>query len=442
VPPATSLDEADGPVGFVTLSGSARRVGVALAAAGLALALAATLTPVHDLRGEAQLTPLTCLICGDQGGADVVSNLLLFLPFAIGLRLSGRSWVRTVLACALVSLTIELLQLTVIPGRDASLSDVLSNTASGAIGAMIGRRLPEAAWPTPKLAARLLAGGIAGLLTLLAVSAWMLAPRTPAGPLFSRWAHLAPGRDEFDGRVQAVTLDGVPMPASGVPLDTAERRRRLDRGEMSLEARVVSGRPLPDRRWIYTLRVPGAGVLTLSQTRREAGIALPARAVRYRFRPAIITLPDAFPAEVGVPVRLTASEERGRLRLTSSYGEIGRSVELGLSPAYGWSLLPAFEIASGTNVRWVTALGLLLAFLPLGYWAGRIGAPATSLGALAAALVLGLGALPAAAGFPPVHWSEWVAGLLGSSAGWALHRPEAYLSRRCASPSASESSSS
>jgi len=415
---------------------------VALAAAGLVLVLAATLTPTHDLRGEAQLTPLTCLICGEQGVADVVSNLLLFLPLATGLRLSGLSWRRTVAACVLLSLTIEWLQLWAIPGRDASLSDVLSNTASAAIGGAIGRALPEAARPTPKLAARLLAGGIAALLALLAASAWMLTPRAPAGALSSRWAQVTPSPDAFDGRVLAVTLDGRPLPPSGVPLDSAWIRGRLDRGEFALRADVVSGRPLADRRWIYTLRVPSAGVLSLTQSRREAGLGLSARALRYGFRASVVTLPDAFPAEPGVRVRLTAVEEGRRVRLSSSYGGSERSVELGLSPAYGWSLLPAFEVAPGTGVRWVTALGLLVAFLPLGYWARGMGRPRTGLGALATALAAGLGVLPTVAGFPPVHWSEWSAGLLGIAAGWALSRPEAYLQWRCASPSVSESSSS
>ena len=119
-----------------------QRLGLALALAGLAFVLVATLTPLSDPRGAAAATPLLCLVCGDQGGADVVDNLLLFLPLAIGLRLSGQSWRRTVLAAFLISFNVELLQYWLIPGRDTSLSDLLTNTASGAIGATIGAHLP------------------------------------------------------------------------------------------------------------------------------------------------------------------------------------------------------------------------------------------------------------------------------------------------------------
>jgi len=82
-------------------------------------------------------------------------------------------------------------------------------------------RLRRSAETRGSALARLLAGGISALLTLLAASAWMLAPRTPAGTLFSRWAHVAPSPDALDGQVQAVTLDGLPMPPSGVSLDPA-----------------------------------------------------------------------------------------------------------------------------------------------------------------------------------------------------------------------------
>jgi len=101
-----------------------------------------------------------------------------------------------------------------------------------------------------------------------------------------------------------------------------------------------------------------------------------------------------------------------------------------------------FALAGSTAVRWITAACLWALVLPLGYWAGWTRRPAGAVLALAAALVSLLAVLPAAAGFPTTHWSEWLAGALGAASGWALHGPAAYLQRRCASPSDSGSSSS
>jgi len=419
-----------------------RRLGRALAIAGLAFIAAATLAPLRDPRGLSIATPLLCLVCGERGGADVAANLLLFLPLALGLRLSGESWSRTVLLAGLISFTVELLQLRVVPGRDASLSDLLTNTSSGAIGATIGGLLPRVIAPTPTRAWAFLAGSTAALLLLLATSAWLLTPWTPDGELMSRWAHESLGSDVFGGRVWSVRLDGMPMPPNGPPPDSAAFRRRLDGGRLALEIDLVSGAPVRDRSWIYMFRVPSGGALTLSQLGREAAVAVPARALRFRLQPPMLTLPDGLPGATGVPVRLSAVEEGRRLRLSSAYAGSIRTVELTLSPPYGWVMIMPFALAGSTAVRWITAACLWALVLPLGYWAGWTRRPAGAVLALAAALVSLLAVLPAAAGFPTTHWSEWLAGALGAASGWALHGPAAYLQRRCASPSDSGSSSS
>lgn len=418
-----------------------RRAGTALAVVGFLGIAVATLTPVRDLRGEALLTPLTCLVCGERGGADVVLNLLLFLPLAIGLRLSGQSWIRTVLLAAAISFTVELLQYRIVPGRDASLSDLLSNTTSGAIGATIGPVLLQALMPTRRRASALLAGGVTFVLALLAASAWLLSPDLPDGRLISRRAPPT-GLLVFGGQVRAVRLDGLPMPAEGSPPDSAVLRRGLDRGSLTLEAEVVSAAPPADGSWIYLLSVPSVDVLTLTQRERVVGVEVPSRALRYYFRAPSLSLADGLPAAPGVPVRLLATERGGRMTLTSEYDGVQRSVEFGISPAYGWSMLLPFDLAVGPGTRWITCLVLAALFFPLGFWAAWMRRPAAAVAALAGALLLTFAALPEMAGFPPVHWSEWLGGILGAAAGWAAQRPAAYLERRCVSLSGSEFSSS
>ena len=417
-----------------------RRIGLTLALGGFLFVAWATLIPTSDPNGLTLLTPIWCLVCGDHGGADIAANLLLFLPFAAGLRLTGVSWRRTVLVSAAISFTVESLQLVVIPGRDASLSDLLTNTASAAIGATLARHLPEAVHPSRERARRLLAiGGIVWLGTL-GLAAWLLMPSMPEGVLMSRWAHRAPGLDVFGGGVEVVRLDGLSMPADGSPPDSARLRHQTDLGEFSLEAEVTSGPPTHDPSWIYMFRVPSGGALTLYQLRREAGIAVPVRALRYLARPVTVTLNDGFPAAAGVPVRFEVTGRGGLIRLSSTYGDSTRTVTLGLSPAYGWRLFSPFELGAGTEVRRFTALCIALSVLPLAYWATRGGGAA--FGICAATVALGLGGLPWLAGLPPVHRSEWIAAALGIGAGWALQQCAAYLQSRCASPSASEFSSS
>jgi VanZ like family len=413
--------------------------GLVLAAAGLLFIARATLTPSADPNGLTLTTPLWCIVCGDNGGADIVANLLLSVPFAVGLRLAGASWRRTVLVSAALSLTVELLQLVAIPGRDASLSDLLTNTTSGAIGAAIAPRLPAALRPSRTQAGRLLAGGAIAWLAALGLSAWLLTPSLQDGVLRSGWAGEARGRDIFFGEVGALQLEGLPMPKNAVPPDSAALRRRLERGRFSLVAQANSGRPVYYRSWIYKLRADSRDELTLYQFGRQAGVTVPVRAVRYLMHPVTVTLPDGLPDAAGVAVRLEATAGGGVIRLRSSYTGVTRAIEYTLSPAYGWRLISPFELGAGTGVRWFTALCLALSALPLGYWAARAGAPAGWVPAVTVAAGLTLPSL--LAGLPPVHWSEWGAAGAGVLAGWALQRGAAYLERRCASPSASEFSS-
>ena len=417
-------------------------MGTGLALAGLAFIAVATLKPGADPRHAVLTTPLWCLICGEEGGTDVIGNLLLFLPFAIGLRLSGVSWRRTVAAAAAVSFTVELLQLIAIPGRDASLSDLLTNTTSGALGAAVAPSLPRMLSPSPPHARALLAAGAAVWLAVLSLSASLLAPGAPPGRIVSRWAHQSGPPDVFGGHVRWVGLNGVPMPGRSPPPDPASLRRRVERGDFSLEAEVISGDPVRDRRWIYMLQAGPRATLSLYQDRREAGMVVPSRGLRFGLRAVTLTLADGLPARAGIPVLLRATERGRTLTLTAVYAGATRSVELSLSPAMGWLLLAPFDMPAGSGVRWLTGLCLAAPLLPLGYWARCSGRPTAGLGLLGVVLAAGLAALPMLAGFPPVHWSEWLAGAAGIAGGWALGPLAAYLQRRCASPSDSESSSS
>jgi hypothetical protein len=399
------------------------------------------LTPAPDPAHLAQLTSLWCIVCGDYGGADIAANLILFLPFAAGLRLAGLSWRRTVLCCAATSFTVELLQLVAIPGRDASLSDLLSNTTSGALGAALAPALPTAIVPSARRSLRLLIGGCAIWVGALALAGWLLEPSVPDGWLRSVWAPTGAGSAAFKGRVTAVRLDGAPMPTHGAPSDSADLRRRLEAGTFTLEADVTSGARVPVPSWIYGLHGPSGWVLTLFQVKRKPGVAIPVRALRFRSRLVTLTLPHGLPVEVGVPVHLRATERDGVVRLESTWGGVTREAGLRLSPAYGWRVISPFELAAD-RAPWLTAVCLAISMVPLGYWAGRARRAAAAIPWLAAALGVGLAVVPRATGFPPVAGSEWLAAGLGAVLGWALHRGAAYLERRCASPSASESSSS
>jgi hypothetical protein len=101
--------------------------------AGLLVIAYATLRPGGP---RFKLAPgWTCLLCGSSGGVDVALNIILFIPLGVGLRLRGASIRRAAATAFLVSLFVEGWQNFVVSGRDPTISDVLTNTTGGTLGA-------------------------------------------------------------------------------------------------------------------------------------------------------------------------------------------------------------------------------------------------------------------------------------------------------------------
>ena len=73
------------------MKSSSTRVGQLITLAGAVLIASMTLVPHPELTRESAATPLSCLLCGDYGVVDVFLNILLFIPFGLGLRLIGNA---------------------------------------------------------------------------------------------------------------------------------------------------------------------------------------------------------------------------------------------------------------------------------------------------------------------------------------------------------------
>ena len=194
-------------------SGIGRRMGLLLSAVGAAFIGLLTLAPNPGQTAYSDITPLLCLVCGPYGGADVLLNILLFMPLGMGLRLVGWSWARAVGVAASLSFGVEFLQYTVVSGRDASLSDLLTNTLGAMLGAGIAPHLGTLLVPDARSARRLVVVGLAAWLVVLAVSAIGMMPWLPAGAIRNDCTRSADKPDVFTGTVQSVSLNGVALPA-------------------------------------------------------------------------------------------------------------------------------------------------------------------------------------------------------------------------------------
>ena len=418
-----------------------RVLGAVLASVGLLAILFLTLRPNPQQQGIADSTPLLCIVCGESGGADVFLNLLLFLPLAVGLGLLGCRWGRVVAFCALLSLAVESLQYYSQTGRDASLSDLITNTTSGALGAAIGSRLGRLLLPTPEAARRLSRAGAAAWVGLLLFTGLSMRPWAPAGPLRNYCSAAFPTSEIFAGTARTMILNDVPLSCDADVPHSPALKQELRRGVVRLET-VAEAAPPGPRKVIHLVRAPGATLVILAQQGRAAVFQVPTLARPWRLFAPVVRLSGAFPAQTAGPVELHAEMDGRLLRLTAAHDGGRRGVELPLSPSYGWTLLFAAGIEPGVPLRLMAALWLGALILPAAYWAASASHPTGSLGVVGAAVIAGLGLVPAVTGFPAVHWSEWLGAGSGAALGWALTRLAAYLQSRCGSPFTSAYSSS
>jgi VanZ family protein len=411
-------------------------VAALLAGLGIFAILLLTLYPSPEQAPYSSLTPLLCLVCGSHGGADVLLNTLLFTPMATGLRLLGWPWRRVVAAAALLSLSVELLQYFVVPGRDASLSDLLTNTTGAAIAAGFGPHLEKILLPDRVRARRLMLAGVALWLGLLTLSAFAMMPWVPAGALRSDCTRSEGSPEVFSRTVRSARLNGLPLRCdAAIPAGT-QVRDALERGAAELDVVAASGNPRA-RRLILVIRVPRGHLMVLAHHGRSATISTPTAINHLGFYSPILNLPGAFPSTPGIAGRLDAGIRDRRMWIASEYMGQRRQVAVALSPSHGWTAMLPWGIRPGAQFRLATVLWIAVLIMPAAYWAGFVRAPAWTLGRILPTLVAGLGALPALTGYPAVHWSEWVGGCFGLTLGWALHRFAAYLQSRCGSPSTS-----
>jgi hypothetical protein len=415
-----------------------RPTGRFLAGAGLLFIAALTLAPVPEQEPAARLTPWWCLVCGDYGGVDVTHNVLLFVPFALGLRVTGLR-VKTIVAVgALLSLSIELLQWTVVPGRDASLSDVLTNTLGSWLGALIGTHYRALLHPGPARARQLAAlGGVLWLATQLA-TAILLQPWASGDELRGVWARSVYGRSSFDGQIVSAALSGYPLPGDSQPV-LPEAARLIRGGRFDLELRILAGHR---RRWLPIVEVLGAAGPAVAVEANGADLAFqpPTRSSRLRLRRPSLRLPGALPAEPGAELTLVAQDRRSTLQASWSTAGVQHRASQSLSPSFGWSLLTPVRYAYGPETPLVTMIWVVALVFPVGYWTAHVpGRPFLRWTAWLLLLVAGLGLIPRLTGYQPVHWSEWLAGLAGLAGGAAAHRCATYFEKRCNSLSIKES---
>jgi len=399
-----------------------RRIGGVVTIASLAVILFATLLPASGQPVASHF----CLLCGTVGGVDFILNVLLFVPLGVGLALCGFPANRAILMMSILSISIETAQLLVIPGRDATIGDVLTNTLGGALGFAASRYARTCLRPSPRNATSFIVGWAVIWLAIQTISSFSFAPSIPESKYFGQLAPSLGDYAVFHGRVLTARVDGVVIPNTALA-DSRNLQRLLLNGA-TVATTVVPAKATRDIAPI--LRVADAEqreIVLLAQNDVDLLFAVHSGAAALRLRPPLFALPQVFPKGViegltradtlAVSGRYVASEVRMRARSAS---ETHRSL-VPLTASMGWTLvLPWQWFIEGTHAELViTWIWVACLALPFGYWAAYAAGPSRNQNdawhrmliwpAVVAILYGGLALGPYAFGLavPPI--SEWLA---------------------------------
>ncbi len=125
------------------------------------------------------------LATGDQAVAEVIQNLLLFMPLGASLKIAGIRPSHAIATGAALSFTVEFLQQW-IPGRDPSTGDIICNTIGTALGVLVVVAAPIWLWAPPRRSA-----WQAMATAILAVVAWIGPARRSSRPIGSTGPRVA-----------------------------------------------------------------------------------------------------------------------------------------------------------------------------------------------------------------------------------------------------------
>jgi hypothetical protein len=322
--------------------------------------------------GVATLTPATtsaieprwaCVVCGTTGVADVLVNLLLYVPYGVGLTMLGMRPTRALALVLATTFAVELLQYRVLVGRDGTLSDVLTNTLGGTSGIVVARHWRSLALPTPRSSALLAAGWAVVWAGVLAISAYALAPTADTAGAVVWWKPVMPPFQQFQGALDAVVVDGrstvnreiLPPPSPSESVSVAIR--------VAAEPTRVASAPIV---WI------GHGDsedVVLLRARHDLVARFKVRGSAWRLVSPTFLLPGAFGSREPRQVRATMAGHVLTLTAAAPNASQARSITLG--PTLGWALLVPSFVRVGPRYHWYSLAWMTVFLFPLGYWAGR-----------------------------------------------------------------------
>lgn len=418
-----------------------RRVGwlkSALALAALALIAFATVTPgarIPDAESGVATTSFWCIDCSATSGADIATNLALFVPLGAALGLLELSVGSAAIVALALSGAIEFVQHTgVVPGRTASATDVATNVAGAVWAAWFVLRRRRWMRPPRARAARYSVVAATCAAAMISFSAWALSRdgSSESVALHISDTKVTPGFGWYHGVITLARVDGVDLPHAGDgPVIVDASTRHASDALVRVTGRDARAGTVP---MVYVHGGdPHTPDLMLAERGDDALVHVALRGARIELAMPELPLRGVFassltPARDSVMREVHAAVTPTAWALDARTGTTVLRAALPITVALGWSLLQTVVHVGTTSGTLMTVVWLGVLCAPLGFWlrcatrnddahndADRQ-SPTLALGALAI-VVLSLALAPAAAGIAPTSFRDWASAIAGACAG-------------------------
>ncbi len=383
---------------------SRRDAGWMLVTVSLATIAALTLYP----ESETVTSDWRCIVCGTRGAADVVLNMLLFTPLGAGLALAGVHHRKALAIAVFVSGAVELAQV-VIPGRDASMGDLLANSVGSGLGFALVRAARYWLVPTEDLARWLALGAAFAAAASVVLTGFMLQPQFTDSTYFGQWTPELRHLERYRGTILQATVGTLPV-HSGRLDNTAAIADSLRRGS-PVRVRAVAGPPTARASALFSIADAEENTILLFGPRgRDLDYTFRMRAESFRLDRPKLTVPGAMNVQVGDTIAVAVWREGPAYCLAVNDD---RNCGLGFTAGAGWTLLQYVESFApwsrlGLNVVWISLL-----LVPFGYWLR----PNLSCLLGGAIVVVTLLFVPSVTGLLKTPMLEWLGAIVGVACG-------------------------
>jgi len=343
------------------------------------------------------------LTSGDTALAELLQNLILFIPLGVSLTLARVHPFRVVTIGGLLSFTVEFLQ-QFIPGRDPSVGDIVCNTISTALGVLLVVAAPIWLWAPPRRSV-----WQARVTALVAVLVWygtgvMLRQAFPPLPYHVVMTPQIPHFGYYEGGAVLKVTPGV----------------------RSLEVRAVAA-PYPPGRTsplIAVLDRTDERVLLLSVDGPDLTLRYDMPALRWTLEQLDLRLRGAmkFVAPGDTFIAATWHDSTNIcLRVNAT-----ERCHLGYTIGDGWKLIYYPEGRPPWTLDLINTLWMVGCVIGVGFWAARetAGRGTAGSGGLLAmgSVIAGLLMVPLVTGLKPTPIYEWIGALGGMAVGYAVAR--------------------